>query len=106
MLQINLRDTRKLTDLEDELTVAEGKGREGVGVDVHSAVFKTGNQQRPMAREAKVTRSCPTLGMDCTVRRTLRVRTLEWGAISFSRGSSQPRGGTQGSCMAGGFFTS
>ena len=34
-----------------------------------------------------------------------RIRILEWGAISFSRGSSQPRYWTQVSCIAGRFFT-
>ena len=29
---------------------------------------------------------------------------LEWVAIPFSRGSSQPKGRTQVSCIAGGFF--
>ena len=32
-------------------------------------------------------------------------RVLEWIAISFSRGSSQPRNRTQVSCIAGRFFT-
>ena len=32
-------------------------------------------------------------------------RILEWVAISFSRGSSQPRNWTQVSCIAGRFFT-
>ena len=36
----------------------------------------------------------------------LQVRILEWVAILFSRGSSQPRDRTQVSCIAGGFFTS
>ena len=31
----------------------------------------------------------------------LKVRILEWVAISFSRGSSQPRNQTQISCIAG-----
>jgi len=33
-----------------------------------------------------------------------RARVLEWFAISFSRGSSQPRGWTQVSCTAGRHF--
>ena len=33
-------------------------------------------------------------------------QVLEWVAFPFSRGSSQPRNGTQVSCIAGGFFTS
>ena len=35
----------------------------------------------------------------------LQVRTLEWVAISSSRGSSWPRDGTWVSCIAGRFFT-
>ena len=34
-----------------------------------------------------------------------QARILEWVAISFSRGSSQPRDQTQVSCIAGRFFT-
>ena len=34
-----------------------------------------------------------------------QVRILEWAAFPFSRGSSQPRDGTQVSCIAGRFFT-
>ena len=36
----------------------------------------------------------------------LQARILEWVAVPFSRGSSQPRDGTQVSHIAGGFFTS
>ena len=35
----------------------------------------------------------------------LQARILEWVAMPSSRGSSQPRGRTQVSCIAGGFFT-
>ena len=34
----------------------------------------------------------------------LQARILEWVAISFSRGSSQPMDQTWVSCIAGGFF--
>ena len=34
----------------------------------------------------------------------LQARILEWVAVSFSRGSSQPRDGTQVSLIAGEFF--
>ena len=40
-----------------------------------------------------------------SVHRILQARILEWGAISFSRGSSQPRHWTQVSCIAGRFLT-
>ena len=41
-----------------------------------------------------------------TVHGILPARILEWVAVSFSRGSSQPRDWTQISRTAGGFFTS
>jgi len=52
-------------------------------------------------------------GMDCSppgssVHGILQARILEWVAISFSRGSSQPRDQTHISmspALAGGFFT-
>ena len=47
--------------------------------------------------EVKVVQLCPTL---CN-----QVRILEWVAIPFSRGSSQPREWTQVSHIAGRFFT-
>ena len=36
--------------------------------------------------------------------RILQARILEWVVMPSSRGSSQPRDGTQVSCIAGGFF--
>ena len=56
--------------------------------------------------------SCLTLWntMDCrppgsSVYAISQARLLEWVVIFFSRGSSRPRDWTQGSCLAGGFFT-
>ena len=40
-----------------------------------------------------------------SVHGILQVRRLEWVAVPFSRGSSQPRDQTQISHIAGGFFT-
>ena len=50
----------------------------------------------------------PTLcdPMDYTVHGILQARILERVAITFSRGSSQTKDGTQVSRIAGGFFTS
>jgi len=39
-----------------------------------------------------------------SVHGILRARILEWVAITFSRGSSQPRDQTQVSCIAGRFL--
>ena len=44
--------------------------------------------------------------MDYTDPGILQAKILEWVALAFSRGSSQPRDGTQLSHIAGGFFTS
>ena len=62
-------------------------------------------------KESEV-KSCPTLWnpMDCSlpgssIRGIFQARVLEWVAISFSRGSSQPRDQTQVSHIAGRGFT-
>jgi len=62
--------------------------------------------------DSKVAQSCPTLcnPMDCRLPgssdlRIFQARILEWVAILFSRGSSQPRDQTQVSRIAGSLFT-
>ena len=62
-------------------------------------------------KESEVTQLCPTLSnpMDCSlpgssIHGILQARILEWVAISFSRGSSWPRDGTQVSRIAGRHF--
>ena len=59
-----------------------------------------------------VPQSCPILWDPWTVARQpplsmgiLQARILEWVAMPSSRGSSQPRDGTQVYSIAGGFFT-
>ena len=42
---------------------------------------------------------------DSSVHRVLQLRTLEWVAIPFSRGTSQPSGQTPVSSIIGSFFT-
>ena len=44
--------------------------------------------------------------MEYTVHGILQARILEWVAVPFSKGSSQPRDWTQVSHIAGEFFTS
>ena len=58
--------------------------------------------------KVKVTQSCLILcdPMVYTVHGILQARILECVAFPFSRGSSQPRGQTQVSPIAGRFFTS
>ena len=62
--------------------------------------------------ESDVAQSCPTLcnPMECSlpvssVHGIFQTRILEWVAISFSRGSSQPRHWTLVSCIASRLFT-
>ena len=59
-----------------------------------------------------VIQSCPTLwdsmyysSPGSPVHGILQARILQWIAIPFSRGSSQPRGQTWVSCIAGRFLT-
>ena len=66
----------------------------------------------PKWSESEVAQSCPTLcdPMDCSlsgssVHGIFQARVLEWVAIAFSQGSSQPRNRTQVSCIAGRRFT-
>ena len=58
--------------------------------------------------ESEVARSCPTLCdpvdgslPSSSVHRILKARVLEWVAISFSKGSSQPRDRTRVSYIVG-----
>ena len=62
--------------------------------------------------ESEIPQLCPTFcnPMDCnplssSVHGILQARILEWIVISFSRGSSLPRGRTQVSHIAGRLFT-
>ena len=57
--------------------------------------------------EVKVTQLCPTLCdlMDYTVHGILQARMLEWVAVPFSRGFSQPRDRIQVFHITGGLFT-
>ena len=71
------------------------------------------NQSNPYLCCCSVAQSCLTLcdPVDCSppdssVHGISQARIMEWVAISFSRGSSQPRDRTQFSCIAGRFFTS
>ena len=58
--------------------------------------------------KVKVAQLCPTLWdpMGYTVHGILQARILDWVAIPFSRGSSQPRDWSKVSCIVGRFFNS
>ena len=62
--------------------------------------------------EVLVVQSCPTLcdPVDCSppgssIHGIVQAKTLEWFAIPFSKGPSQPRDQTRVSCIAGRCFT-
>ena len=64
-----------------------------------AAVYRVA-KSHDLVTKGKVAQLCLTLydPMDCIVHEILQARTLEWEAFPFSRGSSQPRDGTQVSC--------
>ena len=70
------------------------------------------SEEETIFNESEVAQSCPTLcdPEDCSlpgssVRGVLQAIILEWVAISFSRGCSQPRDQTRISHIAGRHFT-
>ena len=70
-----------------------------------------GHEVLKIESESEVGQSCPTLRdpVDCrppgsSVHGILQARILAWVAISFSRGSSQPRDRTRVSHIAGRHF--
>ena len=69
--------------------------------------FKFVGYLKYKAVKVKVIQPCLTLcnPMVYTVHGILQARILEWAAIPFSRGSSQPRDRIQVSYIAGRFFT-
>ena len=79
----------------------ESLGRNGVAIMVNKS-------PKCSESESESAQSCPTLcdPMDCSLAGSslhgiLQARVLEWVAISFSRGSSQPRDRTQVSRIPG-----
>ena len=70
----------------------------GMCNQVRLGIVKGDNSSPCILRKSEVTQSCPTLcdSMDCSlpgssVHGIFQARVLEWGAISFSRGSSRSR---------------
>ena len=85
-----------------------GEGREksgeGVSFDCSTIFISLGLPFKSVL----VTQSCPTLGnpmdyspLGYSIHGIFQARILEWVAISFSKGSSQPRDGTPVSRRAG-----
>ena len=89
-------------------TASRAKGQDS------TVLRKMAHQWRSWAKKKKseVAQSCLTLcsPMDCSlpgssVHGVFQARTLEWVVMPSSRESSQPRGRTQVSCIAGRLFT-
>ena len=85
-----------------------------VGAHTHTHTHTHTHREHVQTKpEVLAAQSCLTLcnPMDCSpagsfVHGILQARTLEWVALSFSRGFSRPRDQTPLSSIAGGFFTS
>ena len=95
---------------KDLLLAASKKNTRDLSQSNISLNYKTGDIFK-LRMGVLVAQSCPTLcgPMDCnppgsSVHGILQSRILEWVAIPFSRGSSQPRNGTRVFCIAGRFF--
>ena len=75
---------------------------------LHCRQILTAEPSRKPKVKVKGAQSCPILCdlTDYTVHGILQARILEWVAVPFFRGSSQPRVWTQVSSIARGFFTS
>ena len=81
-LQLNKKTTQNMTKYSRYFT----------GIEIDSKLMKRCSPSLVVS-EVKVAQSCLTLcdPMDHTVHGILQARILEWVAIPFSRGSSQPR---------------
>ena len=86
----------------------EGDGMYMIGLEGSPLLSaSSGKPNRPTESESEVGQSCLTLcdPMDgslpsSAIHEIFQARILEWAAISFSRGSSQPRDRTWVSCIA------
>ena len=96
-------------NLEGGDGVGAGRGFKREGAYVYLWLIHANVWQKS---ESEIAQSCPTLcdPMDCSlpgssVHGIFHAIVLEWIAISFSRGSSQPRDQTQVSCVVDRRFT-
>ena len=87
-------------------------GMEPLSPELAGGFFSAEPPLKSLILWSEVAQSCLTLcdPMDCSlpgssIHSIFQTRVLEWVAISFSRGSSQPRDRTQVSCITGRCFT-
>ena len=111
LLLLYYHTTIILLDFPGDAVVKNPPGNERDAGDV---VLIPGSRKYPWLGNGKlkvkvtVAQLCLTLcsPVGYTVHGILQARILEWVDFPFSRGSSQPRDGTQVSHIAGRFFTS
>ena len=86
---------------------ADSRDNEGPESTAADLLTGQGELMLFMGCEVKGAQSCLTLcdPMDSTAHGILQARILEWVALPFFRGSSQPRDQTQVSLIASRFFT-
>ena len=96
---------------QDEVAVGQTLHQRGSAEAVAAVVGEVGFADGVLWKVKVLAQSCPALcePMDCSspvssIHGVLQARIWEWIALSFSRGSSQPRDRTQVSLIAGRFF--
>ena len=104
---------KKIRDIKGTSHAKMGTIKDRNGTDLTEAEDIKKRRQEDTQSESEVAQSCPTLCdhmngslPGSAIHGIFQARILDWAAISFSRGSSQPRDRTPVSCIAGRFFTS
>ena len=105
---------KKIRDTKGTFHAKMGTIKDTNGMDLTEAedIKKKWQKYTESESESEVAQLCPTLcdPIDCSlpgssVHGIFQARILEWVAISFSRGSSQPRDQTRVSHIVGRCFT-
>ena len=82
-----------LQESQDNVKIPEERQSSDIAAGIFVTLCKSLSLYESESKKVKATQSCPTLWdpMDYTVHGILQARILEWVAVPFSRGSSQPR---------------
>ena len=103
---------KKIRDIKGTSHAKMGTIKDRNGTDLTEAEDIKKRRQEDTQSESEVAQSCPTLCdhmngslPGSAIHGIFQARILDWAAISFSRGSSQPRDRTPVSCIADRCFT-
>ena len=103
---------KKIRDIKGTSHAKMGTIKDRNGTDLTEAEDIKKRRQEDTQSESEVAQSCPTLCdhmngslPGSAIHGIFQARILDWAAISFSRGSSQPRDRTRVSCIAHRRFT-